>query len=63
MAATKLPKAPKLSPPLFTRKLTKTGNTRYLSVGAILPPDWIDVKIVVVEQANDHFILNIYPIR
>ncbi len=27
------------------RKLTKSGSSRYLNVGSILPKDWIAVKV------------------
>jgi len=51
------------SNPLYIRKLTKSGATRYLSVGTILPPEWVEVKVVVEEQSNRGVLLRIEPIR
>ncbi len=34
------------------RKIAKSGNSRYLSVGKILPEDWLVVK-VSIEKLED----------
>lgn len=34
----------------YHRKLTPSGGTRTLSVGRILPSDWLIVKIQVLKQ-------------
>ena len=51
------------SKPLYIRKLTKSGNTRYLSIGTIIPAEWENIKIVVEEQSKDVCILKLEPIR
>jgi len=52
-----------VSPPLYTRKLTKSGSTRYLSVGTILPSDWVNVKVIVLHAGYSNFTLRIEPIK
>ena len=37
--------------PFTIKKIAKSGSSRYLSVGTILPPDWEAVK-VFVEKIN-----------
>jgi len=36
--------------PFFHRKLAKSGGSRYLAVGRMIPPDWLIVKIRVLKQ-------------
>lgn len=43
----------------YTRKLTKTGGTRMLSVGRVLPTDWQVVKLSVVKLEGDECILRL----
>jgi len=33
----------------FVRKLTRSGNSRSISVGTILPLDWVAVKLTVLK--------------
>jgi len=54
---------PPMSKPVFLRTLTKSGGSRYLSVGKILPQDWTNVKVIVEYQGETHFALLIEPIR
>ena len=51
------------SKPFHVRKLTKSGNSRYLSVGAFLPLHWINVKVVIEELSGDSCLLRLEPIR
>lgn len=48
---------------LFLRKVTKSGKTRYLSVAAILPSDWENVKVQIVTLTSGGCTLKITPIR
>ena len=49
--------------PFYLRKLAKSGSSRYLSVGTILPKDWEAVKVYVVYLDSQKCILEILPIR
>lgn len=46
----------------YIRKLAKSGNSRYLSVGSILPKEWLAVKVFVVEATHDHWVLRLEAI-
>jgi len=63
MEKSKIKEGPLASSPLYTRKLTKSGSTRYLSVGTILPPDWENVIVKVLAQGEDGYLLRIEPIK
>lgn len=43
-------KVTKITSQYHIRKLARSGNSRYLSVGKILPADWVAVKVFVVSQ-------------
>uniref|UniRef100_A0A6H1ZXS1 Uncharacterized protein n=1 Tax=viral metagenome TaxID=1070528 RepID=A0A6H1ZXS1_9ZZZZ len=45
------------------RRLTKTGGTRSLSVGTILPPDWKAVKVFVVSIKDGVCVLKLEQIK
>jgi len=47
----------------YFRKLAKSGNTRYISVNAILPKDWRAVKVYVDSLSSEVCILRIIPVR
>jgi len=38
----------KVAEPYTIRKLAKSGNSRYLSIGRVVPSDWVAVKVFVV---------------
>ena len=50
------------SKPLHLRKLTKSGSSRYLSVGTILPQGWTNLKVYVEQIDNDVCVLRLVPI-
>lgn len=45
------------------RKISKSGNTRYLSVGRVLPPDWVVVKLYVISLASGVCVLRLEQIK
>ena len=45
------------------RKLARSGNTVYLSVGKMIPPDWAVVKVYVVSLANGVCTLRLEQIK
>lgn len=49
--------------PFHLRTLTKSGGSRYLSVGTILPKDWRAVKVYVLHLDKGACSLTIVPIR
>lgn len=60
----KLPvKSRKGTEPFDIRKLSRSGKTRYLSVGTILPLEWQAVKVFTMEVKRDYCILRIEPIK
>ena len=44
------------------RRIAKSGNSRYLSVGTIVPKEWEVVKVYVVESRYDRCILRLEAI-
>lgn len=38
----------KVSKPFTIRKLSRSGNSRSMSIGTILPPDWVAVKVIIL---------------
>ena len=34
--------------PFTIRKLSKSGNSRSMSIGTILPPNWVAVKVIIL---------------
>ena len=44
------------------RKVINTTHSRTLTVGDIVPKDWLYVKVDVVEKTNDHVLLKIEPL-
>lgn len=49
--------------PFHLRKLAKSGSSRYISVGTILPKDWEAVKVYVEDLTAEGCLLKIIPIR
>ena len=47
----------------YIRKLAKSGSSRYLSIGVILPKEWEAVKIYVENLSPESCLLRIVPIR
>ena len=45
------------------RKLTKSGSSRYLSVGTILPSNWLAVKVFVIVKGENVFVLRLEQIK
>lgn len=45
--------------PFFHRKLAKSGGSRYLAVGRMIPPDWLIVKVEVTKRGDRVCILKI----
>lgn len=45
--------------PYSYRKIGKRGGTRSISIGRILPPDWLIVKLKVIELKDKVCILQI----
>lgn len=45
------------------RKLTKSGNSRYLSVGALIPIGWQAVKVYVEQLDKEVCVLRIVQIK
>jgi len=54
---------PKLSEVFTVRKLAKSGNSRYLSVGKILPPSWVAVKLTVQKLEEGVCVLKLEQIK
>ena len=54
---------PKGSTTFYLRTLSKSGGTRYLSVGTILPPEWQHVKVFVLEQNSNKITLLLERIK
>ena len=52
-----------ISKPFTIRKLAKSGNSRYISVGKILPMEWEAVKIVVERIDKGVCILRLEQIK
>ena len=53
----------KLSVSYHIRKLAKSGNSRYLSVGKIVPTDWEVVKVIVLKRDDDSCTLRLEQIK
>lgn len=47
----------------YLRKLTKSGASRYLSIGKILPSEWDAVKVFVVEITGEVCVLRLELIK
>jgi len=45
--------------PFFHRKLAKSGGSRYLAVGRMIPPDWLIVKVKVAKLEGKVCVLEI----
>lgn len=56
-------KQPVESKSFYVKKLTKSGATRYLSVGAMFPKDWSIVKVTVERLDKGVCILRVEPIK
>jgi len=44
---------------VYHRRVVKSGGARTLSVGKILPADWLIVKIKVIEFNEEEYVLKI----
>lgn len=51
------------SKPLHLRRLTKSGSSRYLSVGTIVPAEWVNVKVYVEQLDKTVCVLRLVPIE
>lgn len=51
------------SKPFVVRKLARSGHTRYLSVGTILPDHWDTVKVIVDHIDTDKCTLKLELIK
>ena len=49
--------------PFTIRKLAKSGNSRYISVTKILPPDWEAVKVVIESLDKGVCVLKLEQIK
>jgi len=47
----------------YYRKIAKSGNSRYLSVGTILPKDWEIVKVFVTWEGKQTVCLKLEVIK
>jgi len=45
--------------PFYHRKVAKSGGSRYLAVGKILPEDWLIVRVTIVKLEGRTCILEI----
>lgn len=54
-------KQPKLKKqePFYHRKLARSGGSRYLAVGKLLPEDWLYVRVIIREMKEKACILEI----
>jgi len=49
---------------VFTiRKIAKSGNSRYLSISNLVPPDWIAVKVFVTKIEGGVCVLKLEQIK
>ena len=53
----------KPTPTFHVRKLTKSGSSRYLSIGTIIPIDWTAVKMTVEKLEGGICILKLEQIK
>jgi len=49
--------------PFYVRTLTKSGRSRYLSLGTIVPKSWEAVKVTVDEIDLTHCVLRLEQIK
>jgi len=49
--------------PFKVYKIAKTGKTRYLNVGALLPTDWGVVKVTIVKFGEGACVLRLEQIK
>lgn len=42
----------KVSKPFTIRKLSRSGNSRSMSIGTILPASWIAVKVIILRSSE-----------
>lgn len=54
---------PKYSELFTIRKLAKSGNSRYLSVSKLIPPDWLAVKVFVEKLEGGVCVLRLEQIK
>jgi len=45
------------------RKIARSGNSRYLSISNLIPPDWIAVKVFLEKQEGGVCILKLEQIK
>jgi len=63
MSEVNVKKRPVESKPLYLRRLAKAGSSRYLSLGTIVPKDWLNVKVYVEQISDKCCVLRIEPVR
>ena len=54
---------PEVSKTFTIRKIAKSGNSRYLSISNLVPPDWIAVKVFVEKIEGGICILKLEQIK
>lgn len=45
--------------PFWHRKIAKSGSSRYLAVGKIIPDDWLVVRVKVIKREDKVCVLEI----
>ncbi|GAH53680.1 unnamed protein product [marine sediment metagenome] len=53
----------KVSRPFTIRKLSRSGNSRSMSIGTILPASWIAVKVIVLRSSEGVIELRLEQIK
>lgn len=53
----------KVSKPFTIRKLSRSGNSRSMSIGKLLPPDWVAVKVTVTFKGQHICVLELEEIK
>jgi len=54
---------PEISKTFTIRKIAKSGNSRYLSINNLVPPEWVAVKVYVTEVRGGVCILKLEQIK
>ena len=52
-----------LSKPFTIRKIAKSGSSRYLSIGTLLPSDWVAVKVFIEKLDGGVCVLRLEQIK
>jgi len=54
---------PPVSKPFTVRRINKSGNSRYLNIGTVIPEGWTHVKVIVEELTGDVCVLKLELIK